>query len=89
MDETFTLAGGGTTFTFAPASRDGGTYRMAGVEEGVSYVGQGEYSLGRDTTHQPVSLILNGEMTLSTAEGAMGVTLPEMTIPLTPTSTCD
>ncbi|MGB4780370.1 hypothetical protein [Microbacterium sp.] len=85
----FVLSGGGTSFTFTPTSDDGGTYRMAGIEEGVSYVGEGSYSVDHDAAHQAIKLVLDGDMSLSTSEGTTGASLPDMTIPLTAmTDTC-
>lgn len=88
LEEAFGLAGNGTTFTFTPASGDGGTYRIAGTEEGVPYVGEGSYSVHRDAAHQALSLILDGDMTLSNSEGETGASLPDMTLPLTPADAC-
>jgi hypothetical protein len=87
----FTLAGGGMTFTFTPGAGDDGTdgaFRVTGVEEGVSYLGDGRYTVDRDKDYTPTSITLDGEISLSTDEGNTATSPADMTLALIPTEPC-
>lgn len=88
LSEPFVITGGGLSFTLTPGSESGGTYRMSGSEEGVSFTGDGAYRLERGPDGVATSIVLDGDMALVTPEGSTATSPVDMSISLTPIEPC-
>lgn len=86
---TFTVTGAGLTITMTPANEFGGTFKLTGTEDGVYFIGDGEYSVKYGKTDVATDVILDGHIDLTTPEGIAVTTPTNLDLKLTPTKACD
>ncbi|CAN5398650.1 hypothetical protein BH10ACT7_BH10ACT7_09810 [soil metagenome] len=84
----FTFAGSGISFEFTPANGEGGTFRLSGSDDGVSYTGDGTYVVVRGSDGIATSLVVDGDVVVNSSEGTTTAAPADMTVVLTPTEPC-
>lgn len=89
LTEPFEIPGSGLTFSFTPASEDQGTFQMTGGRYDLTFAGDGEYSVTRNSDDVATTLHASGDSTLTTPEGHTAESPIDLTYTLTPTEPCD
>lgn len=88
LTETFTFGGSGLEFVFTPVDQAGGTFRMTGSVDGVGFTGDGTYTVNWADSSLATSILVDGDIVLTTAEGVTTTSPTDLTIVLTPTDSC-
>jgi hypothetical protein len=86
----FVISGDGLKFTFTPASEFEGSYRVTGIIDGVTFTGDGAYTVEYDFSADIAkTIVVDGDLVLTTPEGIAVTTPADIVYTLTPIEPCE